>query len=153
MFWFDRNNENTVFMDNRTLNTTLCDGRKLVVAPDVVGDFRDMPFPDEQFTLVVFDPPHLVKAGEKSWLAQKYGRLNLKTWKNDLCSGFSECFRVLRPNGVFIFKWNEQQIKIGDVVKLAPRQPLFGQRHGRTHWFVFMKPEKEVKNENRSRRC
>ena len=135
-------------MDHRTLNTTLCDGRKLVVAPDVIGDFRNMSFPDEQFLLVVFDPPHLVKAGEKSWLVQKYGCLNPKTWENDIRAGFSECFRVLKPNGILVFKWNEQQIKIGDGVKLAPEQPLFGQRHGRTHWLVFMKPEKEVKNES-----
>ena len=27
MFWFDKNNSNTVFMDNRELSETLCDGR------------------------------------------------------------------------------------------------------------------------------
>ncbi|MDK3778096.1 SAM-dependent methyltransferase, partial [Staphylococcus pseudintermedius] len=26
MFWFDKNNRNTVFMDNRQLQTNLCDG-------------------------------------------------------------------------------------------------------------------------------
>ena len=26
MFWFDKENENTVFMDNRYFNDTLCDG-------------------------------------------------------------------------------------------------------------------------------
>ena len=38
MFWFDKENKDTVFMDNRELEDTLCDGRKLIVAPDVVGD-------------------------------------------------------------------------------------------------------------------
>lgn len=38
MFWFDQENPNAVFMDNRILETELCDGRKLVIAPDVVGD-------------------------------------------------------------------------------------------------------------------
>lgn len=64
MFWFNREHEETVYMDNRTENTTLCDGRKLIVKPDVIADFRKMPFENESFHLVVFDPPHLVKAGE-----------------------------------------------------------------------------------------
>jgi len=89
MFWFDRQQPNTVFMDNRKLETELCDGRKLVISPDVVGDFRDIPFEDGSFRLVVFDPPHLIHAGESSWLAQKYGKLNSATWKDDLRSGFA----------------------------------------------------------------
>ncbi|EPM6884822.1 SAM-dependent methyltransferase, partial [Staphylococcus pseudintermedius] len=60
MFWFDKNNRNTVFMDNRQLQTNLCDGRKLEVNPDIVADFRNMPFDDESFYMVVFDPPHLI---------------------------------------------------------------------------------------------
>lgn len=35
MFWFDREHKETVYMDNRTENTTLCDGRKLIVKPDM----------------------------------------------------------------------------------------------------------------------
>ena len=75
MFWFDRNNLNTVYMDCRDISETLCDGRKLEIHPDVIGDFRNIPFDDNTFRLVVFDPPHLLKVGENSWLAQKYGRL------------------------------------------------------------------------------
>ena len=55
MFWFDKNNKNVVFMDNRTLKTQLCDGRSFEVNPDVVADFRNIPFPDNTFSLVVFD--------------------------------------------------------------------------------------------------
>lgn len=139
MFWFDRENHNTVFMDNRILETELCDGRKLVIAPDVIGDFRAIPFEDDTFRLVVFDPPHLLNAGDASWLAQKYGKLNRETWRDDLRRGFAECLRVLKPHGVLVFKWNEDQIRIREVVKLAPIPPLFGQRSGKTHWLVFMK--------------
>ena len=49
MFWFDKDNESVLFQDNRKLNTTLCDGRKLIIEPDHIGDFRDMDFPDNQF--------------------------------------------------------------------------------------------------------
>ena len=88
MFWFDRNNPDVVFADNRYVSTTLCDGRTLVIEPDVEMDFRDMPYPDNTFNLVVFDPPHLIYAGEKSWLAQKYGVLP-KEWQPYLKAGFS----------------------------------------------------------------
>lgn len=88
MFWFDKENENTVFMDNRYFNDTLCDGRTLEINPDIIADFRHMPFENESFYLVVFDPPHLLKAGENSWLAKKYGKLKSDTWKEDIRQGF-----------------------------------------------------------------
>lgn len=91
------------------------------------------------FRMVVFDPPHLLRAGESSWLAQKYGKLNKETWRDDLKQGFNECFRVLEPGGFLIFKWNEDQVKVTEVARLFPVQPLFGQRGGKTHWLVFMK--------------
>ena len=40
MFWFDRENQDVVFADNRELETTLCDGRNLLIKPDVKMDFR-----------------------------------------------------------------------------------------------------------------
>eukprot|EP00831_Metopus_contortus_P050150 TRINITY_DN4217_c0_g1_i2.p1 TRINITY_DN4217_c0_g1~~TRINITY_DN4217_c0_g1_i2.p1 ORF type:complete len:159 (-),score=21.64 TRINITY_DN4217_c0_g1_i2:125-601(-) len=139
MFWFDKEQPHTVFMDNRELEDVLCDGRKLTIKPDTIGDFRNIPFNDDTFYLVVFDPPHLINAGDKSWLAKKYGKLNRETWRDDLQQGFSECFRVLKTNGIIVFKWNEDQIKVSEVVKLAPVKPLFGQRTGKTFWLVFMK--------------
>ena len=69
----------------------------------------------------------------------EYGKLNKETWRDDLKQGFDECFRVLEPGGFLIFKWNEDQVKVTEVAKLFPVQPLFGQRGGKTHWLVFMK--------------
>jgi 23S rRNA G2069 N7-methylase RlmK/C1962 C5-methylase RlmI len=125
-------------MDNRQLETTLCDGRELIVKPDIVADFRCMPFEDNSFKLVVFDPPHLVKAGDKSWLAKKYGKLN-DSWPTDLKQGFEECMRVLEPGGTLIFKWNEDQIKLKQVLEAIGQQPLFGDKRSKTHWLVFIK--------------
>lgn len=143
MFWFDKSNPDVVFMDNRELDTDLCDGRKLTVRPDVLGDFREIPFPDETFRLVVFDPPHLHHVGANSWLAKKYGKLDRNTWKSDISRGFSECFRVLELGGVLVFKWSETDIPVRDVLRLAPVAPLFGQKTGKAHWLVFMKNMKE----------
>lgn len=138
MFWFDKSNPSVIFMDNRVLHDILCDGRKLDIEPDVVGDFRSIPFKDNTFNMVVFDPPHLLKVGESSWLAKKYGKLS-ENWRKDLKQGFSECMRVLKPNGTLIFKWNEQQIKLCEILKIIEYKPLFGNKRSITHWLVFMK--------------
>lgn len=144
MMWFDRQNPDAVYCDKRSESHVLCDGRELHVKPDLISDFRNLPFDNESFPLVVFDPPHLKSAGPKSWLRAKYGVLS-GDWRVDLQMGFVECFRVLKPDGTLIFKWNEDQVKIREVVDLAPYPPLFGHptgQNGRTHWMVFMKPRK-----------
>jgi ubiquinone/menaquinone biosynthesis C-methylase UbiE len=140
MFWFDKKNENVVFMDNRELEDTLCDGRKLVVKPDIVADFRNIPFSNNTFKLVVFDPPHLLKAGETSWLRKKYGILPSE-WKEYINQGFKECMRVLEPRGTLIFKWNEEQIKTSEILANIDFKPLFGDKRSKTHWLVFMKED------------
>lgn len=141
MCWFDKDNHEALFMDIRQETTTLCDGRTLTVRPDVIGDFRNMPFDDESFHVVLFDPPHLKHLGESSWLAKKYGRL-FSTWEDDIKQGFDECMRVLKPNGVLIFKWNEQQISTTKIIEVVKQEPLFGHTSGKgnhTIWMCFIK--------------
>lgn len=139
MFWFNKNHPKTVFMDNRTLETTLCDGRSLKIEPDIVADFKNIPFPDNKFKLVVFDPPHLIHAGQKSWLRLKYGCLDKSTWQADIKQGFNECMRLLAVNGILVFKWNEDQIKLKELLSVLDAEPLFGDKRAKTHWLVFMK--------------
>ena len=147
MFWFDKEDERAVFVDMRRERHELVDSssaggsRTLVVDPDLVADFTALPFPDASFALVVFDPPHLIGNGRTGWLAKKYGKLG-DFWTNDIRRGFAECFRVLKPEGTLVFKWNEGDIPVSAVVALTPHKPLFGNRHGRlnkSHWLVFMK--------------
>lgn len=149
MFWFDRAHADAIYLDKRSERHVLKDAsskggsRQLVIEPDVQADFTKMPFANETFALVVFDPPHLVRNGRKGWLAKKYGKLG-DDWRSELRDGFAECFRVLRPDGVLVFKWNEHEIPVRDVLKLAEHEPLFGNRCGKTaksHWLVFMKPK------------
>lgn len=148
MFWFDKNNPDVEFCDKRELHTILCDGRKLDIAPDSFVDFTDLPFQDNSFWHVVFDPPHFVSAGKESWTAQKYGTLP-KDWPNVLRKAFSECMRVLKPNGTLIFKWNEYQIPVREVIKAIGYKPLYGHKSGKnqkTHWMAFIKDSEESDN-------
>lgn len=144
MFWFDKKNTDVLFLDKRTLvKEKLSNGQIFGVAPDVIMDFRQLELDDATFSLVVFDPPHLRMNGESGWMAKKYGRLDKNTWRDDLRAGFSECFRVLKSDGVLIFKWNEHEIPLKDVLSLTPVLPLFGHTSGasraKTHWVAFMK--------------
>lgn len=149
MMWFNKDDPRAVFGDRRRETITVTDRthredgtRTLQIQPDTMMDFRALPFDNDSFKLVAFDPPHLERAGPKSWLAAKYGKLS-DNWRDDLRAGFAECFRVLEPHGVLVFKWNETQVKLAEVLALTPQQPLFGQvsgRSGMTHWLVFMKP-------------
>lgn len=127
-----------IYADNRELETTLCDGRTLLIKPDVKMDFREMPYHDNTFKVVVFDPPHLIHAGVGSWLASKYGILP-PDWPAYLKQGFDECMRVLEPYGLLIFKWNEDQIKLSEILKVFSQKPLLGDQRGKTRWIVFIK--------------
>lgn len=138
MFWYDKESPRVRYADNRELSTYLCDGRSLVIKPDEIIDFRNMPYKDGQFKMVVFDPPHLIKAGEQSWLRLKYGILPAE-WKDYIKQGFDECMRVLEPYGTLVFKWNEEQIKISEILKTINYKPLFGDKKSKTHWLIFMK--------------
>lgn len=141
MFWFDKQNPNVVFADKRKKSFVACDGRKIKIDPDVQMDFKNMPFDENSFSLVVFDPPHLLHAGKNGWMAQKYGSLG-SGWQNEIKAGFDECMRVLKPHGTLVFKWNEQTIKVSKLIEVIGREPLFGHRtlqSSKTVWMCFMK--------------
>ena len=147
MFYYDKNDPRVLFQDIRVVeDTTLCDGRHFSVKPDVIADFTSMPYDNGTFNMVVFDPPHLKYTGSKkvakNWQMVKYGYLPAHDWKNIIRKGFSECFRVLRPNGFLIFKWNETDIKVSEILALTEQKPIFGHISGKrsnTHWICFMK--------------
>ena len=147
MFWFDRADERAIYIDRRRETHELKDKssrggkRTLVVNPDIVADFTALPFDDASFALVCFDPPHFRRNGGKGWVGLKYGTLG-DDWRDMLRKGFAECFRVLKPEGTLVFKWNEDEIPVSQVLALTPEKPLFGNRCGKTaksHWLVFLK--------------
>ncbi|MBQ9686287.1 MAG: class I SAM-dependent methyltransferase [Oscillospiraceae bacterium] len=147
--WFNKNHPAVVYCDKRREDFELYFGKARTslhtchVNPDIQCDFTALPFPDNTFSLVVFDPPHLTKAKETAWLVKKYGKLD-DNWRQMLHDGFAEGMRVLKPDGVLIFKWSEYDIPAGEVWKAIGRKPLFGHHSGKkssTFWAAFMKEE------------
>lgn len=142
MFWFDKNDDRSFFIDARSEVVRMYDGRVISVSPDEVMDFRNLSFDAEAFEMVIFDPPHLLSPGPQSWLKAKYGSLHKEDWKEDISKGFSEGFRVLKKGGSLIFKWNEIDIPVREILKLTDFKPVVGHRSGKnskTHWICFLK--------------
>ncbi|MBR4226916.1 MAG: hypothetical protein IKR86_09185 [Candidatus Methanomethylophilaceae archaeon] len=139
-----KDREDTIYMDvrdNVDISYTHANGTvsEWHIRPDIVGDFRSIPFEDGRFSLVIFGPPHLARVTETGVIARKYGRLS-KEWKRDLREGFDECFRVLRPGGFLNFKWSEAEIPLAEVTPLFPQRPIYYQRQGlKGAWFMFRK--------------
>lgn len=149
--WLDGNKhrEDTVYLDRRQREPgfTGQEGRTYSVEPDHLGDFRNLPYRDETFSLIVFDPPHETRDnGMKQltgYITKSYGALHAETWQRDLTEGFRELFRVLKPGGTLIFKFADNSIPFEKVLELAPQDPLFGtttkKGNNETRFFVFHK--------------
>lgn len=143
--------EDTLYIDNRKEDPGFHgqEGRTYSVQPDQVEDFRDLPFDDESFKLVIFDPPHIVKENGMESISghieKKYGALHAETWQSDLKKGFEELFRVLEEGGTLVFKFADNHIDFQDILDLAPVDPLVGTMTKKSsscenRWFVFQKP-------------
>ena len=142
MFYFDKNNPHVLFCDNREFDGDLWRGvRPFKVKPDMLVDFTALPFDDNSFWHVVFDPPHLIQGGDNSWIVKKYGRLP-KEWQPYIKAGFDECWRVLDDYGTLIFKWSEHDIPLKKVLEVIGHKPIYGHKSGKramTHWLCFVK--------------
>lgn len=142
--WFNPHEMHTLYCDQRREHhESYYDAHRTIdVYPDVVCDFTKLPFPNDTFNLVVFDPPHLI-GKDKSWLKKRFGYYESKeSAMSSINAGISECIRVLKLNGVLIFKWCELQIPTKEIIDSLDYKPLFGHRSGKksnTHWMTFMK--------------
>lgn len=154
--WHEANkhNENTLYIDRREKEPGFHgqEGRTYGVQPDEIQDFRDLPYADESFNLVVFDPPHdVTEAGMETlggYVQKKYGALHAETWQADIEAGFDELWRVLKPGGTLVFKFSNRAVPFREVLALAPTDPLFGTMTKKTsrcenRWFVFYKADRD----------
>lgn len=148
MFYFDKQNPDVLFCDIRHgIDKPMDSGRKrLVIEPDMVADVTSLPFDDESFSLVIFDPPHLV-GSHAGIMMEYYGSLaSVPAAREFLRQGFSECWRVLKPGGTLVFKWFEHKLPLKEILELAPCAPVCGNKRpgkDKTHWLVFFKALQE----------
>ena len=153
-FWFNPLPRSVLFGDIRNgdflaRDSTYATGERAIsVRPGIVFDYTSLPFGDCVFSMVVFDPPHFWNMGKESILAKKYGQLP-RNWKPGIRAGFAEAFRVLDLGGILIFKWNEDQIPVSEILECCEYIPLLGHKSGRaskTHSLTFLKTPSRKKH-------
>ena len=151
MFWYNKNEPHTTYIDIRHEIDVIKDRghlRKVGINPDIQADWKKLPFERNTFDLIIFDPPHLINAGKSSWLKIKYGTLNKDHPLQDIRVGFEQAMKVLKPNGIILFKWNQEQIpfrKVLDELAKDKIYPILGDRRSKTKWTVFLKTEVATK--------
>lgn len=133
--WFNRCHPNAVYIDNRPEMT-----------PNVLCDSTQLPFPNEVFDLIVFDPPHGVH-GEHSYMSKYYGRYNSQEILNLLRGTSREAYRVSKPEALMLLKWNDRDQRLDHILKqLEAWEPLFGHKiaersshRASTYWLALLK--------------
>lgn len=143
-WWWDKQHPLAVYVDNRVAPPgSRADRPNWSVEPDIVADFRELPFDDQAFQLVLFDPPHIAREQPSGNIANQFGALTRSTEQDDLRRGLTECWRVLAPGGTLVLKW------AGALERVRPHfptDPIVGTRTLRrgsglgTRWFIFYKP-------------
>ncbi len=148
-FWLNKKHPNTIYIDIRKEKKGYIKERlRWECKPDMIADFRNLPFKDKTFKLIVWDPPHLKGLKKSGYMTKKYGILNPQTWKNDLSKGFRELWRCLDDYGVLTFKFNNFSFPFKKVLSLFPIKALYGtttiqKEKSETRWFTFIKIPKE----------
>lgn len=143
MMWFDKENKDTLYCDIRQEDKgkiAICPNWN--INPDIIADYRDLPFKNNTFKLIAWDIPHIIKDNPKGFMTTKYGYLG-DEWKTDIKKGFSEVFRVLDKYGTLILKWSDINIQLKDILSLTEERALFGTRTKKgvnnTYFIVFFK--------------
>ena len=82
-------------------------------APDGVADFTALPYVDDEFDAVAFDPPYKLNGRPTRSVDEPYGVHVPTRWQDrmDLCRrGIIECARVLKPGGTLLVKCQDQVV-------------------------------------------
>ena len=94
--------------------------------PKIQAVWQHLPFRDDYFERILFDPPHLLR--------EPSGWANTDLWRHFswfsspaearkiIYQAFKEILRVLRPGGVCIFKWNDTEKPLNWIIAIAPRE-------------------------------
>jgi hypothetical protein len=87
-----------------------------------------LPVEGRDFSLVVFDPPH-VDVGASSNMSKNYGHHTTAEIKEFVRDAAREAHCKSNPDALMAFKWNNHDVKLEKILALMDGwQPLFGQR-------------------------
>ena len=157
--WFEKNiHDGVVYIDHRVMKPLkLPNGRNWEILPDIKAKWQALPFRDNVFSCIYFDPPQIfAKRKKKETMVMKitYDVLDPWTWRETIRKAFFEFMRVLKPDGVIVLKWNETGKSLDEFLDCCPLKPMFGTptNHNSRHltFFVVFKNQKIVSGEERN---
>jgi 23S rRNA G2069 N7-methylase RlmK/C1962 C5-methylase RlmI len=121
--WYQKDLPFVTFMDKRkeTIRSNHKKGNKrnIKIDPDIISEWKDAPFEDNYFDMIVFDPPHLIRKEEwsDSTMVKSYGKLFQHNYKHVLKEGVDKLFKILKPDGIFILKWCDTDRPVEEIIK------------------------------------
>jgi SAM-dependent methyltransferase len=149
--------------------------RELYIKPTIYGDDTMLPFRDKVFDTIIFDPPHFwrrsktrgiydIPYGSKTAKAMGlfghtyYGNEQYKT-KTQLLKYIHEAqrefHRVLKDDGILLFKWSEVEIPLEKILTLfrgwnvlmviPVKSPLQTRSECATYWVMLEKRKAEAR--------
>jgi len=143
MMWQDKEHPLFVFMDKNIHASR---------PPNVFGVWEHLPFRDDSFETVFFDPPHKFNRRSGFWADPKssnyYGAdIRREKLVSGIYRGTRELLKVAKR---LCFKWCDDEISLGRILSLIPREWIEVNRwcdnkvraHGNfTWWLTFINSE------------
>ena len=126
--WQEKHNKDTTYIDIRP-----------EVRPDFVCDATRTPFHNQAFDMILFDPPHrkfspYIKSLGKRSMAFRYGSQTTAERNDFVRAAFIEFSRILKDDGVVLFKWNDCGTPITKILPLCVGWVvMFGQNFARAN--------------------
>jgi len=88
---------------------------EVIIQPTVLADMKKLPFRDNVFDGVIFDPPH-TECGLNSWLGRYYGSWTQKETIQTVRFVNDEFARVLKPRGLLVLKTMPRQFRLYETL-------------------------------------
>ena len=130
MWGGDKNDPRVVFMDKE---------ENLRIPPDIIATWDDIPYPDNHFRCVIFDPPHvfsLTSMYNQDPKARPNGAKKIPGWYGAFKSKRDAVLQIYNAQVEFarvapalLFKWNDASLSLDrilsvfthwDIVRIAP---------------------------------
>jgi len=157
--------ENIVYLDRQ---------KELYIKPTIYADSQQLPFKDKSFDIILFDPPHQWASGKKiPFYGAPYIKRILRTmgikgrtyygveqYQNKrqliryIYQSQKEFKRVLKDDGVLLFKWCEVEIPIDrilqiftewrELMRIHVKSPMQTMGEKQTYWVIMEKRKTEA---------
>ena len=88
--------------------------------PNILASFCALPFVNESFNKILFDPPFIPWRGPPSFVRDFGYFPNVASMRKNLFQAWTEINRVCKPNGVVLFKWCNTGKSLNWVLNLRP---------------------------------